>query len=152
LYSTSNVKKKQKSVFPALQHVRIVQTMMSVISIAIGGALGAVGRHFVNVGAAQAFGLHFPYGTLTVNVLGSFIMGALIAAFAHGLEMPQHMKSLLTVGFLGAFTTFSTFSLDAVSLYERGAMMASALYILASVTLSIAALFAGLYLVRQVMA
>lgn len=126
--------------------------MISVIYIAIGGALGAVARHGVNVASLKWGGMDFPYGTLTANILGSFLMGALIAALAHGWDIPTHFKSLLTVGFLGAFTTFSTFSLDAVTLYERGALLSAGLYIAASVILSIAALFAGMLLVRQALA
>lgn len=121
--------------------------MLSVLSIAAGGALGAVFRHFVNVGAAS-FGVAFPWGTLIVNVAGSFVMGLAIGLFAHLWQPPQEVRSFLTVGFLGGLTTFSTFSLDAVTLYERGEVAMSALYIAASVIISIAGLFAGLYLVR----
>jgi CrcB protein len=121
--------------------------MLSVLSIAAGGALGAVTRHFVNVGAAS-FGVAFPWGTLIVNVAGSFVMGLAIGLFAHLWQPPQEVRSFLTVGFLGGLTTFSTFSLDAVTLYERGEVAMSALYIAASVIISIAGLFAGLYLVR----
>lgn len=121
--------------------------MLSVLSIAAGGALGAVSRHFVNVGAAS-FGVAFPWGTLIVNVVGSFVMGLAIGLFAHLWQPPQEVRSFLTVGFLGGLTTFSTFSLDAVTLYERGEVAMSALYIAASVIISIAGLFAGLYLVR----
>lgn len=121
--------------------------MLSVLSIAAGGALGAVSRHFVNVGTAS-FGVAFPWGTLIVNVAGSFVMGLAIGLFAHLWQPPQEVRSFLTVGFLGGLTTFSTFSLDAVTLYERGEVAMSALYIAASVIISIAGLFAGLYLVR----
>ncbi len=126
--------------------------MISVLSIAAGGALGAVARHFANIGAAMAFGLAFPYGTLIVNILGSFLMGLLIGIFAHVWQPPQELRAFLTIGFLGAFTTFSTFSLDAVTLYERGDVGLSAAYIAASVILSIAGLFAGLLLIRLVSA
>ncbi len=121
--------------------------MLSVLSIAAGGALGAVTRHFVNVGAVS-FGVAFPWGTLFINVTGSFVMGLAIGLFAHVWQPPQETRSFLTVGFLGGLTTFSTFSLDAVTLYERGEVAMSALYIAASVIISIAGLFAGLYLVR----
>lgn len=130
----------------------IVAAMISVLSIAAGGALGAVARHCVNVGAASAFGLVFPWGTLVVNVLGSFLMGILIGLFAHLWQPSQDMRAFLTVGFLGAFTTFSTFSLDAVTLYERGEVALSAVYIGANVALSIAGLLGGLALVRMVSA
>lgn len=121
--------------------------MLSVLSIAAGGALGAVTRHFVNVGVMSS-GIAFPWGTLIVNVTGSFLMGLMIGLFAHLWQPPQEVRSFLTVGFLGGLTTFSAFSLDAVTLYERGEVAMSALYIAASVIISIAGLFAGLYLVR----
>lgn len=122
--------------------------MITVLSIAAGGAIGAVSRHFVNVASAGAFGLGFPWGTMIVNIAGSFVMGLLIGLFAQADHVTQDVRAFLTIGFLGAFTTFSTFSLDAVALYERGEMGLSAAYIIGSVVLSIAGLFAGLMLVR----
>ncbi len=122
--------------------------MYTVISIAAGGALGALSRHWVNVGAARILGADFPWGTLTVNIAGSFLMGMLISLFAHFWQPPQEIKLLLVTGFLGAFTTFSTFSLDVSSLSEGGRMMEALAYISASVIGSIASLMAGLHLVR----
>lgn len=122
--------------------------MMMLVSIAAGGAIGALGRHFVSIGAASVFGLAFPCGTLLVNVIGSFLMGLLIAAMAQWVTLSEEMRGFLAVGFLGAFTTFSTFSLDAVSLYERGEIAQAGLYVGASVILSIAGLMAGLFIVR----
>ncbi|HBR67768.1 MAG TPA: fluoride efflux transporter CrcB [Rhodospirillaceae bacterium] len=125
--------------------------MISTIgAIAAGGALGAVMRHGVNVVAAHIWGTDFPWGTLTVNVAGSFVMGLLVAVFAHLWQPPQEVKLFLVTGFLGAFTTFSAFTLDVSVLYERGALMAAGGYIMASVVLSIAALFAAMILVRGV--
>lgn len=124
--------------------------MLSVLSIALGGALGAVARHGIHLGAAAWMGPVFPWGTLIVNVAGSFVMGVLVGLFAHIWQPPQEVRAFLTIGFLGAFTTFSTFSLDAVTLYERGEIALSGAYILGSVVLSIAGLFAGLLLVRLV--
>lgn len=126
--------------------------MISVFSIAVGGGLGAVARHFTNVGAAALFGLSFPWGTMIVNIFGSFLMGVLIGLFAHVWHPPQEVRAFLTVGFLGGFTTFSAFSLDAVTLYERGDVVMSAAYIAGSVVVSIAALFAGLFLMRSIAA
>ncbi len=124
--------------------------MIAVLSIAAGGALGAVARHFTNVGAAAVFGAAFPWGTVIVNIAGSFIMGLLVGLFAHMWQAPQALKLFLTVGFLGGFTTFSSFSLDAVTLYERGEALLSAGYIIGSVVLSVAALFGGLWMARMV--
>lgn len=126
--------------------------MMAVLSIAAGGALGAVARHFVNVGAVAVFGLSFPWGTLIVNIAGSFLMGVLIGLLNHTGYVPQAWRAFLAVGFLGAFTTFSAFSLDTVTLYERGDLIMAVSYIGASVVLSIAGLFAGLFLIRTIFA
>lgn len=116
--------------------------------IAAGGAVGAVARYVVLVGVARLWGSAFPWGTLTVNVVGSFILGALVEILALVWSPGEGVRALLVVGMLGAFTTFSTFSLDVVTLYERGALAAAAAYIIASVVLSVAALFAGLWVFR----
>lgn len=126
--------------------------MMMVLSIASGGAIGAVLRHFMNNAVTAMTGGGFPWGILAVNVLGSFVMGALVALFAHVWEPPQEMKAFLTVGILGGFTTFSTFSLDAVTLLERGAAGAAAFYVAGSVALAIGGLFAGMMMVRMLAA
>ncbi|MGY8956245.1 MAG: fluoride efflux transporter CrcB [Alphaproteobacteria bacterium] len=123
--------------------------MSMIIAIAIGGAAGAVGRHFVNIGMASLLGHGFPWGTLTVNVVGSLIMGLLVHLMAVSWTVSPEMRALLTVGGLGAFTTFSTFSLDAVVLYERGAIGAAAIYVIVSVVAAIGALFLGLRLGRM---
>lgn len=117
-------------------------------AIAIGGALGAVSRHSVNVLALKVMGAGFPWGTLGVNVIGSFLMGGFIVVFAQLWQPPAELKLLIVTGFLGAFTTFSTFSLDVATLWERGELFPAAGYILASVVLSIGALFAAMALVR----
>jgi CrcB protein len=116
--------------------------------IAAGGAVGAVARYFVMIAVAQVMGAAFPWGTLAVNIIGSFVLGMLVEAFALVWSVSEGIRAFLVVGMLGAFTTFSTFSLDAVTLYERGALMAAALYIIASVVFSVAALFLGLALAR----
>jgi len=101
------------------------------------------------VGVARVFGVTgFPLGVLAVNVVGSFLMGVLAVILARkGLT---HMNAFLMTGVLGGFTTFSAFSLEAVTLYERGAPGQAAAYVILSVTLSIAALFAGFWLAREV--
>jgi CrcB protein len=126
--------------------------MKLVLAIAIGGALGAVGRHYVSVAMTLIMGHGFPWGTLVVNVAGSFLMGVLIETMALVWSPSLEMRALLTVGVLGAFTTFSTFSLDVATLYERGAPIILAIYVAASVGISILALFAGLRLMRLVLA
>ena len=124
-------------------------TFISILSVAAGGALGASLRYGVNTGIMHWLGPGFPWATLTVNVLGSFVMGLLVAAFAHFWDVSHTMKVFLVTGFLGAFTTFSAFSLDVSVLYENDKFAEMAAYILASVILSIAALFAGILIVRQ---
>ncbi len=125
--------------------------MFSIFLIFVGGGIGAALRHGVNVGAAQAFGVTFPWGTLIVNVAGSFLIGALAAwlAFRSDAIWNQPVRLFLTTGVLGGFTTFSAFSLDFALLFERGEVGAGIAYVLASVLLSIAAIFLGLFLVRS---
>jgi fluoride exporter len=125
--------------------------MIQTLLVFIGGGIGAAGRHGVNIAAARLFGTGFPWGTLTVNILGSFAMGLIVAwfAFKAGGGLPQHARLFLTTGILGGFTTFSAFSLDAVLLWERGALATAAAYVFVSVVVSIAGLFAGMALVRS---
>ena len=126
--------------------------MKLIACIALGGALGAVGRYLVVAGAAACLGAGFPYGTITVNVLGSFAMGALVEFSVQTWSPSPELKAFLIVGLLGAFTTFSAFSADVVALYGRGALLAAGAYIVVSVVLSIAGLFAGVGAVRWGMA
>lgn len=123
--------------------------MQTVLAIAAGGALGAVMRHGLNNGLMHMLGAGFPYGIFAANILGSFFMGVLISGFAHFWEPSQAVKAFLTVGFLGAFTTFSAFSLDAVTLMERGTYGAAAFYVAGSVILAIGGLFAGMAFIRM---
>lgn len=126
--------------------------MKLVLAIALGGAIGAVGRHYVSVAMTLLMGHGFPWGTMVVNIAGSFLMGALIETMALVWSPSVEMRALLTVGVLGAFTTFSTFSLDVATLYERGATLQLTAYVVFSVAISILALFAGLRLMRLVLA
>ncbi|MDP7151761.1 MAG: fluoride efflux transporter CrcB [Paracoccaceae bacterium] len=119
--------------------------MTSLLSIALGGALGASARYLTGLAALRLFGAGFPWGTLTVNVLGSFLMGLLFVLLGQG----GRFSPLLMTGLLGGFTTFSAFSLDAVALYDKGAVGLAGIYVLASVILSITALIAGIALARS---
>ena len=125
--------------------------MREVLAVAAGGAVGAVARYFVYVAAAQIFGTGFPFGTLIVNIVGSFAMGILVEGLALVWTLPEPLRIFLAVGILGAFTTFSTFSLDVAVLYERNRLDLVAGYILTSVICSVGALFAGLYLMRRLL-
>ena len=115
----------------------------------IGGGLGTVLRYGVNVSFGRLFGTAFPYHTLFENVTGSVIMGVLAGYFAFKGEASDTLRLFLTTGILGGYTTFSAFSLDTALLYERGELGLAAAYVLGSVVLSIAGLFAGLALVRH---
>jgi len=112
--------------------------------IAIGGAFGAVSRYGVTLGAARLGATGFPYATLTVNVIGSFLIGLFIAWLGGRTEINPALRPLIQVGFLGALTTFSTFSLDALILIEQGRFTQAGLYIAASVLVCLAACFIGL--------
>jgi fluoride exporter len=122
---------------------------MGYLIVFLGGGLGAALRHGVNLAAARLFGMGFPYGTLIINVLGSLAMGLVAEYFALKVGLPQRWRLFLTTGILGGFTTFSAFSLEAALLYERGQIAGAAIYVVASVVLSIGALFAGLAIVRM---
>ncbi len=122
---------------------------MPLILVMAGGALGAGARHLVGRATLVWLGVGFPYGTLTVNILGGLAMGLLVGVFAR-VGAIEGWRLFAGVGVLGGFTTFSSFSLDVVNLYESGAIAVALGYILVSVVGSILALFAGLALVRAV--
>jgi CrcB protein len=124
--------------------------MTALLLVVAGGGIGAGLRHLVNVAALRLLGPWFPWGTVAVNLLGGLLMGLLVGMLArHELAGgANHMRLFLATGVLGGFTTFSAFSLDAVVLWERGAELAAAGYVLGSVAGAIAALMAGLALVR----
>jgi CrcB protein len=122
---------------------------MAYLLVFLGGGLGAAARHTINIVSARLLGTAFPYGTLTVNVVGSLAMGLIAAYFAFKGDASQHWRLFIATGVLGGFTTFSAFSLDVAVLYQRGEVGLALGYVLASVVLSIAALFVGLLLVRS---
>lgn len=121
----------------------------TLVAVAVGGALGAVGRYALSTGVQRALGAGFPWGTLTVNVVGSFLMGLLVAALQRG-SLPAEMQSLLAVGVLGSFTTFSAFSLETAQLLQDGAWTRASAYVLASVTVGLGALLLGMRLLGRV--
>jgi len=112
----------------------------------LGAGIGGMMRHATNNAAVRLLGYGFPFGTLIVNIVGSFLMGALAGYFVVRTGVPQHFRLFLTTGILGGFTTFSAFSLDAALLIERHDFAHAAAYVGASVFVSLAALFAGLAL------
>jgi CrcB protein len=123
---------------------------MGYLLVFLGGGLGAALRHGVNQTSVSLLGARFPYGTLFINVTGSFVMGVVVAWLAFKAEgTTQDWRLFLTTGVLGGYTTFSAFSLETALLYERGELGLAALYVAASVALAITGLFAGLFLVRH---
>jgi CrcB protein len=120
--------------------------------VGAGGAIGSVARYVAGIAVVRWAGIGFPLSTLFVNVVGSFVMGLLIAALMK-FDLPQaiatDVRLFVAVGVLGGFTTFSSFSADVAALWERGAHGACALYVLVSVVLSITAVFLGLFLFRR---
>ena len=116
--------------------------MTNILWIGLGAALGANARYFINLWLADRLGSSFPYGTLVVNASGSLLLGFLVAAGAHSLSLPPQLRLMLFVGFLGSFTTFSTFAVESVSLWQNDRIWAALVNILANNGISL--LFAAL--------
>ena len=123
--------------------------MINTLIVILGAGLGGGARHGINVAVSRLLpGLGFPLATLIINVLGSFLMGMLAEGFALRGAAGHPARLFLTTGVLGGFTTFSTFSLDAISLYERGEPALAALYVGVSVAGGLLGLVAGMALIR----
>ncbi|PRY22978.1 camphor resistance protein CrcB [Aliiruegeria haliotis] len=118
----------------------------SLLHVALGGAIGASLRYLTGIGTLRLFGPGFPYGTLTVNIVGSFIMGFIVVLLER--KGGNHLAPFLMTGILGGFTTFSAFSLDTIFLIEKGQAGTALVYAGASFALSLTALVAGLWLAR----
>ncbi len=123
--------------------------MLNIFCIAIGGAAGALLRFYLSEWAYLAFERGFPYGTLLVNILGSFLAGLLIVVLMSKAALPAYWRLGLLVGLLGAFTTFSTFSVETLALIEGGEYTKAVLNTLASLALCLLACWGGLLLGRQ---
>lgn len=122
--------------------------MQMVIAIAAGGAVGALARHYVAGAVTKFTGVGFPFGTMSVNIIGSLLMGFLITFFATRFSGPSELRGFLTVGLLGSFTTFSTYSLETVLLIERGDWQSAGIYAIGSLVLGVMALLLGMWLGR----
>ncbi len=120
------------------------------LAVAVGGAFGAMARYTVSTLIFNATSHKFPYATLSVNVLGSFVMGILFVFIVERAALPAEMRGLLMIGFLGAFTTFSTFSLDALGLWQNGHLFLALVYVLATVVLCLVAISCSIWLARLV--
>lgn len=124
--------------------------MQQLAYIAAGGAVGAVLRYAVSNGVHAMLGRAFPYGTLTVNVLGSLAMGFLYIMLIERLSDNLHLRASLMIGFLGAFTTFSSFSMETLNLLENGEMIKAVMNVLISVVLCLVAAWVGVIIGRQI--
>lgn len=123
--------------------------MRAVLLIAVGGAAGAVLRYWVSTGVYVALGRSFPYGTLAVNVLGSGIMGFLYVLLLERITVAAEWRAVLLVGLLGAFTTFSTFSIETLGLVEEGEPLRALVNVGANVVMCLFAVWMGVVLGRQ---
>lgn len=123
--------------------------MKLILAIAGGGALGALCRYWLSVGVHRLAGSGFPYGTLTVNVIGSLLVGFLSVWLVERLAAPPELRAMLIIGMIGAFTTFSTFSLETLNLLEQGLVWKAALNVGFNLGMCLAATLLGLILGRQ---
>lgn len=123
--------------------------MFNLLLVAAGGAVGSVCRYLVGIATLRLFGPNFPWGTLTVNIVGSLAIGILVELIARRFDASIELRLLIVTGFLGGFTTFSAFSLDVISLFERGAVVQAGVYVASSILFSLLAVFVGLALVRS---
>lgn len=123
--------------------------MIQLIAIAVGGAAGALFRFWVSSGVYHLLGRGFPFGTLAVNVLGSLAMGFLYVLFLERMSASPELRAALLIGFLGAFTTFSTFSIETLNLLEQAELVKAGLNMLLSVGACILACWFGLIIGRQ---
>lgn len=124
--------------------------MSPIFAIAIAGAAGCLSRYWLSIGVNRTFGHHFPYGILVVNIVGCLLIGFLDAVLVERLYAPPIWRITLMIGFLGGFTTFSSFSLDTIKLLETGDYLKAIIYVLLSVFVCLIATVAGLWLGRNI--
>jgi CrcB protein len=124
--------------------------MNQILAIAAGGAIGAVLRFWASNGVYALLGRNFPYGTMAVNILGSLLMGVLFILMVERMDVSAAWRAVLLIGFLGAFTTFSTFSIETLNLIEEGALLSAGLNMILSVVLCILAAWIGVNIGRNV--
>lgn len=123
---------------------------MQLIAIAAGGAIGALLRFWVSSGVHVIAGRSFPYGTLTVNVGGSLLIGLMYVLFHERLQMDSYWRALIMIGVLGAFTTFSTFSMETLELLEKGDFIKAVFNVLLNVGLCVLAAWIGVLVARAI--
>lgn len=123
--------------------------MNHILLVAVGGALGSVARYLTSLATLRWFGPGYPWGTLSVNIVGGLAIGIFAELIARRFDGSQELRLFIITGILGGFTTFSAFSLEVSTMAERGDYLWAASYILLSIVISVAAVFAGLALVRS---
>ena len=124
--------------------------MIAMLWVGLGGFLGANARYLVSRWAAQRFGTAFPYGTFIINITGSFVLGFFLAFIEQRPWVHPTARLLFSIGFVGAYTTFSTFTFESIALIERGELLLAGINLVGSVTAGMAAVFAGIVLGRVV--
>lgn len=117
-------------------------------AVGCGGALGAMGRYLIGIGLGRLLGPTFPWGTLTVNILGSLLMGMMVTAFALRYSVTEEMRAFLMVGLLGGLTTYSSFALDFATLLERGSYLPLFSYMAGTLLCGLGGIFLGMYVMR----
>jgi len=122
--------------------------MLNILYVGLGGFIGSILRYLVFLSSNHLLGSNLPYSTIIVNIIGSFFIGFLYQFFNNHIFISESTKLLLTVGFLGGFTTFSTFSIDAFILYQNYGKFFAVSYIILSVVLSLFALLLGMFVLR----
>lgn len=125
--------------------------MYTYLAIAFGGALGALSRHWLTSAMENLNSTDFPLGTFVVNLFGSFLIGLVFVVFAEKLSFAEQWRPVIIIGFLGAMTTFSTFSLDALILFQQGQYNTALFYVLGSVVLCLSAAYIGMYVSRMLL-
>ena len=128
--------------------MKVRGVIATILIMALGATLGAALRYYTSLWAAARFGTAFPYGTLLVNVVGSFILGAFLALAAQRIVVNPGLRLFVATGFCGSLTTFSTYSYETVALLEQGNYLTSALYMFGSLVLGLVSVIAGAALIR----
>lgn len=128
---------------------RAMDAAVKIFSIAFGGALGAVARHLVNISPVAGVFEKFPLPTFLINISGSFLLGFFLIMFADKIEVNEHVRLAVIVGFLGAFTTYSTFEMELYGLLRERHFLPVALYLFLSIFIGFVGLLSGVWLARR---